>query len=185
MEQLRQRTNNISLSGYRRGKFGTMTTMMKQQEGVMNEKHANHNMNRRKQKWNNGNGYNNHLANKVVLLIGNDTAVLQPLITQLAQKGADIALICQQLSAETVRGVHENVKSLGQRFMFLAETADQSISAANTIQTITSGLGHVDVFIDLSAQEVVPHNGNRTATEPFQPNWQFTQTVVEEIAHPA
>jgi hypothetical protein len=93
----------------------------------------------------------NYLFGKVVLLIGNDTAILPTLVTQLAMKGADIALVCHQLSRDTLRFVKENVELLGQRFMLIENPQNLDAPTEQIIQLVVSRFKRVDVFIDLSA----------------------------------
>lgn len=125
----------------------------------------------------------NHLVGKVVLLIGNDTAVLHTLVRRLAQKGADIALVCRELSSEAIRRVQEIVESLGQRFLLVDETNYQTFSADRLIHTVTSTLGHLDVFIDLSADlSALQETENGQARIEFQPVWLLRQPVLEELA---
>ncbi|MFZ1398072.1 MAG: hypothetical protein WAS33_14305 [Candidatus Promineifilaceae bacterium] len=134
--------------------------------------------------------YRNQLIGKVVLVIGNDTAVLQTLIIQLAQKGADIALFCRQLSAEAVRRIQAQVESLGQRFLLLTEKAllPAPDAYANPVKSlvdaVVSTLGQLDIFIDLSAQKGPPNLHNRQP-EPktVQPSWQMRQAIFAELAH--
>jgi len=123
----------------------------------------------------------NHLLGKVVLLVGNDTAVLQTLITQLARKGADIALVCRKLPRETVRRVRQSVESLGQRFLFIEESTSHPIPPNHLIQTVVTNLGNLDIFIDLSAQKkTVKKNGNGASQR--KPNWHYAQAVLKELA---
>jgi hypothetical protein len=128
----------------------------------------------------------NYLFGKVVLLIGNDTAVLPSLITQLAERGADIALIYQQLSLDTMRLVKENVESLGQRFLFLENPDILEIPTDQFIQSVTSRLDHIDVFIDLSVQnkdQLPMINGNEDPAIGWQqPNWTLMHKALQEIA---
>jgi hypothetical protein len=122
----------------------------------------------------------NYLMGKVVLLIGNDTAVLHTLIRQLAYKGADIALLCRSLSLKSVGVVKHGVESLGRRFLFIEETKSHPITANNLVQTVVSGLGNLDVFIDLSAQNEQLLENKPIAAEG-KPNWQLVQAVIKEI----
>lgn len=124
----------------------------------------------------------NHLFGKVVLLIGNDTAVLHTLIKQLAQKGADIALVCRDLPRETVRRAQETVESLGRRFLFIEGTKKQPDFASDLVDTVVSDLGNLDVFIDLSAKATnTPAKSG--LPERRKSDWHFAQTVIKELAH--
>ncbi len=134
--------------------------------------------------------FNTRLAGKVVLLVGNDTAVLQTMILQLAQKGADIALICRQLSTETMRLIGEKVEALGQRFLFIKakeltqDHAHKVVHADQLIQTVVAQLGHLDVFIDLSAQkQSTEANETRATSDQPLPSWPLRQAVFKELAH--
>lgn len=130
----------------------------------------------------------NQLLGKVVLLIGNDTSILQNLISQLAQKGADIALLCWQMPREKAQKIKENVQATGSR-LFLIEQADyKTTNPSQLIDSIVAKMGQLDIFIDLSAQKTEAEitddkrdNGN--GLEFSYPNWQFTQAALEEIAH--
>lgn len=129
------------------------------------------------------------LPGKVVLLVGNDTAVMHLLIGQLAQKGADIALLCGHISLETAHKIKERVQSFGRELLLLEEMAGQTTSPAHLVQTVITELGQLDFFIDLSAQKSEPprrYDGNsqmpiQTSTS-IQPHWQFTTAVLEEIS---
>ncbi|MEZ4592342.1 MAG: hypothetical protein R3D55_14540 [Chloroflexota bacterium] len=132
----------------------------------------------------------NQLIGKVVLLIGNDTAVLQTLITQLAQKGADVALFCRQLPAKQARSIQAQVESFGQRFLLLTENRlhplppDRVNPVEWIVQTVVSALGRLDIFIDLSAQQ---ERAAAPASQPqpgaVQPSWQIRQAILAELAH--
>jgi hypothetical protein len=129
----------------------------------------------------------NYLLDKVVLLIGNDTAVLQNMIIQLAQKGADVALICQKMPAETLGRIRDKVESLGRRFLLIEESRQQSVSPKWLIESVSSHLGHLDIFIDLSALKETPSsaltpNENDPSGNWFQLHWPLTQAAIQEIA---
>lgn len=145
------------------------------------------NQSKNKSRRGEGGNRSNYLVGKVVLLIGNDTAVLHTLIKRLAQKGADIALVCRELSSEAIRRVKESVESLGRRFLLVDETNYQTFSADRLIDTVTSTLGHLDVFIDLSAdlsaqQEALLPLGNGQIHREILPVWMLRQPILEELA---
>jgi hypothetical protein len=125
----------------------------------------------------------NYLLDKVVLLIGNDTPVLQNLIIQLAQKGADIALICQKLPTDTLNRIRDSMESMGRRFLLIEKSKRQPISPEWLIETVSSQLGHLDIFIDLSAYK---QTSSSVPDEPkdnwFQLHWPLTQAAIQEIA---
>lgn len=128
-------------------------------------------------------GPTNYLVGKVVLLIGNDTAVLHTLVTQLAQKGADIVLVCRRLSSETIQRIKQSVESLGRRFLYIVETGQKPLAPDYLVRSAVSILGRIDIFIDLSAQEkeTVTNNNGLTITK-FRPTWQLRQPVLEQLA---
>lgn len=128
------------------------------------------------------------LPGKVVLLVGNDTAVLHPLIGLLAQKGADIALLCGHIPLKTAHKIKERVQSFGRKLLLLEQVEGRDVSPAHLVQTVVTELGQLDLFIDLSAQKSEPplhENGNSQAPSqtpmPIQPHWQFTTAVLHEI----
>jgi hypothetical protein len=129
------------------------------------------------------------LLGKVVLLIGCDTAEVQNLITQLAQKGADIAIVCWQMPGETVRKIRANVQATGRHFLLLEPTGAEPKASmiSQLMETIINELGHLDIFIDLSAQKSEPAaDSNGQAPQPFSSsvNWLLRGAVLEEIAYP-
>jgi hypothetical protein len=63
--------------------------------------------------------HSNHLMSKVVLLIGDDAEILQPLAVKLAANGGDIALASSYLSDEAAEIIRERVEAFGGRFLLL------------------------------------------------------------------
>ena len=83
------------------------------------------------------------LLGKVVLLIGNDMAVIQTLVNQLARKGADVAILCWQMPLDIGRKIKESVHFVGRHFL-LIEQAERNNSTNNQlIETITAELGQL------------------------------------------
>lgn len=123
------------------------------------------------------------LLGKVVLLIGNDTAVLQNLVTQLAQKGADVALLCWQMPLETARKIRESAQSVGRHLLLIEQSKRHEATYKQLMQTVTAELGKFDIFIDLSAQpkREPMANGNGHHTTLLQPNWQLRHVVLQEM----
>ena len=125
------------------------------------------------------------LFGKAVLLIGNDTAVLQNLVMQLAKKGADIALLCWRLPLDVARKMKEYVQAFGQRLVLIERAENQRFSVEQLIHSVINKWGHFDIFIDISAG-----SGTNDKTETQDPQtawlpskWQLTRTVIEEMAH--
>ncbi len=128
----------------------------------------------------------NYLVGKVVLLVGNDMTVMQSIIIQLAQKGADVALICQKLPRETLRYVRESVESVGRRLLVIEESERNPTSAERLILTVIWHLGRLDIFIDLSAckRKLSTVESEKEQTKEWVPsNWSLMQAVLQEIAH--
>lgn len=128
---------------------------------------------------------NSNLLGKAVLLIGNDPAVLKNLVAQLAQKGADIVLLCWQLPLETARWLKEKVQGLGQRLLLIEQVNNQTSSFDQLIDKITREWGHFDIFIDISAKksERTPSLKEAKQSAGWQlSQWHLTQVVLEEMA---
>lgn len=128
----------------------------------------------------------NYLVDKVVLLVGNDMTVMQSIIIQLAQKGADVALICRKLPRETLRYLRESVESVGRRLLVIEESERNSTSAEWLIQTVISHLGRLDIFIDLSAfkRKLSTVESEKEQTKEWFPsNWSLMQAALQEIVH--
>jgi len=120
------------------------------------------------------------LQGKVVLLRGNDAAILHNLVTQLAQNGADVVLLYWQIPLETARQIKESAQSAGRHLLLVEQK--KSSASGQVIDTIKSELGHLDVYIDLSAQKHKPAaNFNRQSSQFNKPNWSLTQNVLEEL----
>lgn len=124
------------------------------------------------------------LLGKVVLLIGSDTSILQSLIDQLAQKGADIALLCWQMSREKAQKIKESVQAAGGHLYLIEQKDYQALNPSHLIERIVANMGHLDIFIDLSAQKVeTAAEGAGSEPELRYPDWQFSQAVFEEMLH--
>ena len=128
----------------------------------------------------------NQLVGKVVLLVGNDTAFLPKLVTQLAQKGADIALLCWQMPREMARKIKESVQAYGQKILLIDPAEQEGLTSKQLIDTVTMELGHLDVLIDLSAQSRLTlqkedPNGMVYPVGFSQPNWQLNHVVLEKL----
>ena len=125
----------------------------------------------------------NRLMGKVVLLIGSDTAVIRSLVAQLAQKGADIVLVCRYLSNEAWQHLRERVESWGSRLLLIEETNVSAAIAGKLVHEIINQLGRLDFLMDLSTlrESDLPDNAYGEAR---QPQWQLMRTALEEMASP-
>ena len=127
------------------------------------------------------------LFGKSVLLIGNNTAVLQNLVTQLAKKGADIALLCWQIPLEIARKMKESVRSFGRQLVLIERAEYQRISVEQLIHDLVNRWGHFDIFIDMSTRSDMAGQqiDEAEANDPqaaWPSKWQLTQTVLEKMA---
>ena len=122
------------------------------------------------------------LLGKVVLLIGNDSDIVQNLVTQFARKGADVVLLCWRIPLEVVHKIRESVQSVGRHLLVIEQ---ETMTGKQLIEIITSELGRLDIFIDLSAQkrEHTPGDKNDAAQTAAlsHPDWQLTHAVFEEM----
>jgi NADP-dependent 3-hydroxy acid dehydrogenase YdfG len=131
-----------------------------------------------------GAGRPKRLSGMVVVLVSDDTAVIQEFANLLAQKGADIALICRRLSGRTLHGIREQVRDIGQRFLLLDAQDRQAQPAEETMKTISRRLGRVDVLIDLSAREKTV--GRKSAEERWDAaygDWDLPHAFFAELLH--
>lgn len=133
------------------------------------------------------------LLGKAVLLIGNDTAVVHRLIKQLVQEGADVALLCGRLPAETAQHLQAQVQASGNHLLLVQQADNESQSLGQLVHHIATRWGPIDFFIDLSARQSsapLPENGNDSKAEGkvekaeplanLRP-WQVTQVILEEM----
>lgn len=123
----------------------------------------------------------NTLRGKVVLLVGEDTAVMQALVTPLADKGADIALISHEEPSEVMHSVKESVESSGRRFLFLEQEDNSSETTSNLVQSVIAALGQLDIFIDLSAHTRQQESFEDSTPEFAGAEWMLTRAVLEEM----
>jgi enoyl-[acyl-carrier-protein] reductase (NADH) len=122
-----------------------------------------------------------NFVNKVILLIGNDAAVLNSLAIELAAKGSDIALASSQLSDRTAESIREKVEQAGGRFLLLDKNFFTNIhKGEGVIDTIKKELGKIDILIDLSAKRFKKSN-NGTHSETPYPRWRLSTAILQEI----
>jgi len=128
---------------------------------------------------------NKLLFGKAVLLIGNDTAVLQNLVEKLAKRGADIALLCWQMPLEVADKMKTLVQSLGQQLILIEQVENQRFSVEQLIHSLITRWGHFDIFIDVSVKvgsnTAVPNDNEEQ--KRTQSKWQLSRTILEEMAH--
>lgn len=120
----------------------------------------------------------NNLMGKVVLLMGNDAEILQPLAVKLAANGGDIALASSQLSVDSADIIRERVEAFGGRFLYVDINDIQESEAI--IRNITEALGGMDIVVDMSA-----YKGKRSARTIYQdtpqPQRWLSRAIFEEI----
>jgi NAD(P)-dependent dehydrogenase (short-subunit alcohol dehydrogenase family) len=124
-----------------------------------------------------------NLMGKVVLLVAYDINAAKNLVSQLALKGADIALVGRQYSPQSVQNMNDEVESFGQRFLFIRDASGDDASAGHTIDTILSTFGRIDLFIDFSAEKRTPPTlDDKFTIETFLTDWQLMEAALKEIA---
>ena len=130
------------------------------------------------------------LKGKTVLLIGEEVELLRNYATQLAIRGADIALVSRGLPADGLRTINELVISAGRRFLFVAGLDDHSKSATDIIRFVISRFGSINALIDVSARQPTRPGptgegdrrggeGRRSVAEGGA--WSLTQAALKEI----
>ncbi|MCZ7666724.1 MAG: hypothetical protein M5U34_05580 [Chloroflexi bacterium] len=121
-----------------------------------------------------------------MLLIGNDTSILQNLVSQLAQKGADIALLCWQMPREKAQKIKEIVQATGVRLCLIEQVEYKTSSPGRLIESIVAKMGRLDIFIDLSAQKTEAEDTDQIAggESAFSyPSGSLPGQRCKEIAH--
>lgn len=135
------------------------------------------------------------LLGKAVLLIGNDTAVVHSLIMQMAQKGADVALLCGRFPTKTVQRLKAQVQALGSHLFLVQQADNEGHSIGQLVHYIAAEWGPIDFFIDLSARQssaAPPEDGTEQESEAASEEigaeplwnlkpWQVTQVVLEAM----
>lgn len=121
----------------------------------------------------------NHLMSKVVLLIGNDAELLQPLAVKLAANGGDIALASSLLSAEAAEIIGERVQAFGGRFLLIDISNTRKSEAI--INTTKRELGRMDIIVDMSAHKNKELEDTTSGDSP-QTQWWLSKAVLEEIS---
>jgi enoyl-[acyl-carrier-protein] reductase (NADH) len=123
------------------------------------------------------------LRSKVVLLIGNDVGVLRSLAAAFSDNGADIALACFGLPAESAANIGESVRAAGGRFLLLDKEIFNNVRIAETVANkIKQELGRLDFIIDMTAF----HNKkleNKTIQDSPRSGWWLSQPILQEIQY--
>lgn len=128
---------------------------------------------------------NNKLLNKAILVIGNDTAVIKTLIIELAQKGADVALICWQMQLDSVLMVVESVQAAGRRFLLIEQAKTVAFSDKQVVDAITAELGEIHAVIDLSDKtEPIQANKQSFTPWPIKPSWTISEAILAALVQP-
>ena len=140
------------------------------------------------------------LFGKAILLIGNDTAVIKSLVVQLAQKGADIAVLCWQIPGEVANWLEQQAKAFSRKLYLVEQAKNQDASMEDLVHKIAAEWGRFDIFIDVSAKETksatepeeqalskTGHTSETKSEEQSQKpkwhpqQWHLTQVVLEEM----
>lgn len=125
----------------------------------------------------------NHLMSKVVLLIGNDVEVLQPIAAKLAANGGDIALASSRLSDEAADTIRESVRAFGGRFLLLdRELVRKGFSNIQKTEAVVNNikreLGRMDIVVDMSAYN---SSDNETDSNSTPSQWWLSKAILQEI----
>ena len=128
---------------------------------------------------------NNKLLNKAILVIGNDTAVIKTLIIDLAQRGADVALICWQMQLDSVLKVVESVQAAGKRFLLIEQAKTEDFSDKQVIDAITAEFGELHAVIDFSGK-TEPMQANKQSVTPWliKPSWTVSKAILTALVQP-
>ena len=126
-----------------------------------------------------------HLSHKAVLIIGHDTSVIKSLITRLARKGADVALICWEMQLDSIIKIKETVEETDSRFLLIEQSKAQGFDSKQLIDAITREFGKLDAIIDMSSQIPKKKNqNNHRDKDPWlkKPSWPITKVVLEAMS---
>lgn len=100
------------------------------------------------------------LSHKGKTLLGKVTLVLSPdnesghfLIRNLAAKGSDIVFVCLNGITQAALRLQAEVEALGQRCLVVVGDLTSWRFSHQLINQISEVFGHLDAFIDFSAQE--------------------------------
>lgn len=120
------------------------------------------------------------LKDKGVLIIGKDTATVRHLVYRFAQRGADVALLCQNFSDEDVWQMKKNVHAYGQHLNFL-DPQDDKPNMQLVMEEAKGKLGRLDLFVDLTAQQINA-GVSSDSTTAYASNWHINGKVADEFA---
>jgi hypothetical protein len=121
------------------------------------------------------------LAEKVVMVIGGDTAPVLQLILFLVQKGADVAFVSPPLTVQSKTTLRHCAETYGCRIIILETGEGQLRDTKLIVNLIATNLGSVDYVIDISADN--PTWSQRpfrtTNSDKLYDNWDAFLTVFE------
>lgn len=135
-------------------------------------------------KFNRNGRRSDYLEGKVVLLVGNDSKASLNLIAKLAEKGAHIAFVCQKLSAKSAQFIRRQVENFGSHFLLLEDGAYKPLTVETVIDTVSSQLGNLDIFLDMSSEEsaLFEEEEEQSYLSESHPNWMLTKAILAEFA---
>ncbi|MCB8945953.1 MAG: SDR family NAD(P)-dependent oxidoreductase [Ardenticatenaceae bacterium] len=92
------------------------------------------------------------LKGKVALVLGPDSDNGRSLIRNLAAKGSDIVLVCINGITQAVLRLQAEVEALGRRCLVVVGDVRSWRFSQQLMTQIMQAFGHLDIFIDFSAQ---------------------------------
>ncbi len=88
------------------------------------------------------------LRNKVVLLIGGNKIGGASLAASLAERGANVAVVCFDDEHHRISQIQRGVESNGQRCLIVAADPDSDSFPDQVIGCVVKEFGRLDIFID-------------------------------------
>ena len=95
---------------------------------------------------------NGRLHGKLVVIVGDFSDKSHYLATSLAERGANIALVCEQETPPTrMAQVQSDVEERGKECLLLTGDVSSTAFAEDVVHQVMDRFGRMDVFVHLSA----------------------------------
>lgn len=118
------------------------------------------------------------LAGKVALIAGKKAETLSAVATQVASKGADVALIYEcENDIQTAWDIKEQVESQNVKFALICTDWEDESEVDQIISYTTAVLGKPEIFIDLTPSTVK----SNAAGSGVLSNWMMTRAIMQTI----
>jgi NAD(P)-dependent dehydrogenase (short-subunit alcohol dehydrogenase family) len=92
------------------------------------------------------------LIGRVVLLFGENSETIRTLIVSFAKRGADVAIVCSDMSQVSLARLGRKVQELGRRLYFVDHRIQETADSDQTVSEVLDKFGRIDIIIDLSAK---------------------------------